>query len=468
MKNIRTIGYEIPDKSELILSFSEHGSLMDADIILIAPNLPYYEKSAIDGGYYKGKTCYGSHGSFDLKRDLKHWKNELRNALHAGKTVFLFLSEKEEYFVETGDKEHKGKRTTLLLAPGHNYELLPESIGTITSAHGKHIESTGHPLFKNFFKQFKKDLKYHLYLEDIGDGKPIFIGKDKTKILGALFQIGAGNLVVLPYLDYDEEKFTEVKKEKDGEEIEYWTDEATEFGNKLVQALVEIDNGMSQEFIKSPPPAWTTQKKFLGKKEVKLKADIEKSRKKIDDIDRKIKQIQIDLFEEQILRDLLFEQGKPLENAIIKALRILGYEAENYDDGEVELDQIILSPEGERYIGESEGKDSKAINIAKFRHLIDGLNDDFARDEVDEKGFGILFGNPERLEDPQKRKLDFTEKCKRGAKREGIALIKTVDLYKVAMYLNENSNESFKKQCREAIKKGLGKIVEFPNLPKKR
>ena len=45
-----------------------------------------------------------------------------------------------------------------------------------------------------------------------------------------------------------------------------------------------------------------------------------------------------------------------------KALVILGYKAEIYDNGVLELDQIIVSPEGYRYIGECEGKNKKDID----------------------------------------------------------------------------------------------------------
>ena len=153
---------------------------------------------------------------------------------------------------------------------------------------------------------------------------------------------------------------------------------------------------------------------------------------------------------------------------VTKALDILGYKAENYNDGELELDHVIESPEKIRYIGECEGKDTKDINITKFRLLLESLNADFAREDVEEKAYGILFGNPQRLLEPSKRILDFTKKCKTGAEREKIALVKTTDLFVVANFLQQNKNERFKKDCRKAISDGLGKIVNFPSLPNKK
>jgi hypothetical protein len=146
----------------------------------------------------------------------------------------------------------------------------------------------------------------------------------------------------------------------------------------------------------------------------------------------------------------------------------MGYQAENYDDGDLELDQVIISPEKTRFIGECEGKDNKDINITKFRQLVDSLNADFAREEINERALGILFGNPERLTSPERRKLDFTKKCQNGAKRENIALVRTVDLFFVSKYLKENKDPDFQKKCRDAIINGLGKIVEFPTVTKKK
>ena len=65
------------------------------------------------------------------------------------------------------------------------------------------------------------------------------------------------------------------------------------------------------------------------------------------------------------------------------------------------------------------------------------------------------------MKNPAERTLDFTNKCKIGAKREKIALIKTTDLFVVSKYLKENKDIAYQKACRKAIYNGLGKIVRF-------
>lgn len=460
-KQIFTIGYEIPGHSEDYLDFSHKKSLMDADVILISPELlsPSYENWV---SFSAGGGCFGISESSEYVEQISHLKKEIEDFLKSGKNIFVFLSEKESYELASGTTSPRKGQTSYSTYTKTNYDFLPVNIGTLISASGKHVEFSGQPIFSDFYRKFKDNLEYQLYVEGIDSAQIIFTGKVKAKILGAIYKVGNGNVVTLPYLKYDNNKFTKYNKKKDKS---YWTDEAMKFGNNFVDCLLSIDQQLIQESEKTPPPKWSSQEEFYSKKAIKIEKDIKQNKAEIKKICSKNKRLNEELVNENVLKDLLFEQGKPLENAVIKALQILGYEAENYNDGELELDQVILSPEKHRFIGECEGKDNKDINITKFRQLLESLNADFARDDVEEKAFGILFGNPERLKDPKERTLDFTKKCKTGAEREKIALVKTVDLFMVVKYLNENRNENFKKTCRKAILDGLGKIVEFPKIP---
>ena len=270
---------------------------------------------------------------------------------------------------------------------------------------------------------------------------------------------------MLPYLKYDYEEFVKTEKNHNGDEKQCWTVNALKFGHELIACLIQIATDLNKSAERTPPPKWTNKPGFASSKETKIVESIRAEEKKIADISNEISNLRNQLADELVLKDLLFEQGKPLENAVIRALGILGYKAENYDDGTLELDQIIISPDGYRYIGECEGKNEKDIDITKYRQLSDSINADFARDEVEEKAFGILFGNPQRLTDPDERTLDFTKKCKISAERDKIALIKTPDLFTVVKYLSENTDEAFKNKCRDAIHNGLGTIVIFPEAP---
>lgn len=147
-------------------------------------------------------------------------------------------------------------------------------------------------------------------------------------------------------------------------------------------------------------------------------------------------------------------------------LELLGYKAENYNDGILELDHIITSPDGDRFIGEAEGKDTSAINIDKFRQLAVNIQEDLQRDEVENSATGILFGNGFRLTKPSERAEQFTTKCINTAKSSNCVLVRTTDLFNVAKYAKESKDENFAKSCRDAIKNSVGKIVDFPTVPK--
>lgn len=466
-KKIFSVEYEIPGQSATYFQFQSKQSLMDADVLLFCPEF-YYNNYNIGNETFQGKINYDEDTSFKILEAIKHWEKELVDFLKSGKNVFIFLSKKEEFFLHTGKKEYSGtgknRKTTDIVDPHNNYEFLPIDIGNIYQADGKHIEFSGNIIFSNFYKTFKSNLEYKVYLEHHNQSEVIFTGKDKSRVLGLIHQVEKGHIIALPYLSYNKSQFTKHNK-SDGKK--YWNEKGVQFGNNLINCLLDIDNKLKTDIEKTPTPIWVKNDIFSSKNELKLKQDIKDNKKQIEKINDKNKLLNQKLTKDKFLKDLLFETGKPLEFAVIQALEILGYNAENYNDGTLELDQVITSPEGCRFIGECEGKDSKDINITKFRQLLESLSADFARDEVEEKAFGILFGNPERLKDISKRTLDFTQKCKKGAEREKIALVKTSDLFFVAKYLKENKNDKYKKTCRQAIYDSLGKIVVFPKSPLK-
>lgn len=465
-RQLFTIGYEIPGYSDNYVDFNLKKSLMDADILLILPEslCPCVDYGSWVNFSSGGGGCYNVSTSQEYEEKISHLKKELKDFLQSGKSIFVFLSKKESYSLASSVFSPRKGQNSYNTYTKNNYDFLPISIGTLVSAYGKHIEFSGEPIFHDFYEKFKNNLEYKLYVENISNAQIIFTGKDKTKILGSIHKVGNGHIITLPCLRYDEDAFTEYKEE---EKKNYWTKDAIEFGNNFMDCLINIDQQLIQDLEKTPIPEWAQRELFSTSKALLIEKEINGNEQKIEKIKSENKELEQNLIEENILKDLLFEQGKPLENAVIKALNILGYIAENYDDGKLELDQVILSPEKYRFIGECEGKDRKDINITKFRQLLDSLNEDFARDDVEKKAFGILFGNPERLEEPNNRTLNFTEKCKNAAKREKIALVKTFDLFMAVKYLSENKNEKFKKSCRDAIYKGLGGIVEFPKLPEK-
>ncbi len=462
-KQIFTIGYTIPTFDKRHVDFYDGLSLMDADVLLISPDAleprgDWVSFTTSDGG------CYNVATSQTYKQKISRLKKEVEDHLNAGKNVFILLTKKEEYQLASSVSSERKGQNTFHTEMYNNYNFLPVNIGASTSASGKHIEFSGNPIFSDFYDKFKKNLEYQLYIENANGAQVLFTGKDKTKVLGAIFKVKSGNLIVLPSINYDEKKFTEIKGK---EKKEYWTKEATQFGKSLVKALVDIDKALSKGGDKTPPPDWTNEADFQLAQEQILKKETEKKSKEIDELILQKNELLTKIDQEVRLRDLLFEKGKILESAINLALGILGYKAENYNDGNLELDHVITSPEGDRFIGEAEGKDTSAINIDKFRQLSTNIQEDLQREEIENPATGILFGNGFRLTKPSERAEQFTTKCINTAKSSNCVLVRTIDLFQVAKYVKESNDETFAKSCRDVIKNTVGKIVDFPVVPKK-
>lgn len=464
-KQIFTIGYTIPTFDKNQIDFYSGASLMDADILMISPES--FEPRGSYGSWIEfssGGGCYNAPTSSEYEKKISHLKKEVADFLQSGKSVFIILSKEESHLLSSGVSHPRKGENLHSTYTKTNYDFLPISIGTLVSASGKNIEFSGNPLFSDFHEKFKKSLEYQLYIENPGSAQVIFTGKDKTKILGAIYKVKNGHLVVLPHIDYDEKKFTD-HRGKGKEKKAYWTKEATQFGKSLVKTLVDIDKALRKGGDRTPPPDWASQADFQLAQEQVLQKEVEKKSTEIDRLVSQKSELLEKMEQEARLRDLLFEKGKVLESAIDIALKILGYKAENFNDGHLELDHVITSPEGDRFIGEAEGKDTSAINIDKFRQLALNIQEDLQREEVENPAIGILFGNGFRLTKPSERTEQFTTKCINTAKSSNCILLKTVDLFRVAKYVRESKDEIFAKSCREVIKNSVGKIVDFPVVP---
>jgi hypothetical protein len=206
-----------------------------------------------------------------------------------------------------------------------------------------------------------------------------------------------------------------------------------------------------------------SQDKYTLPKEEKIRNKLSIIDTEIEELLKTKEQVEQELAGESVLKRLLYENGKPLEEAIRVALKILGFTVSHFDNSDSEFDVVFESEEG-RLIGEAEGKDNNCIKIDKLRQLEMNIHEDYSREEVEVMAKGALFGNAYRLIIPEERKEIFSAKCFTAAERSGTALISTVDLFNVAKYLSGKTNRSFAQKCRHAIISST-KLVEFPEIP---
>jgi hypothetical protein len=461
-KTILTVGMQLAGDAVRYEPFSSSASLLDWDIILFRPAIPDVWRYGAEA--YQGKTCFDDESSFALKEATEHWRREISQAIESGKTVVVFLAPPDEVFVATGEQRYEGSgrlarrvRTVVLHS---NYSTLPVRL-SVTNSSGSAMKLAPHNTesITLYWKEFGPTSEYKVLLSKDTKGVCL-LTKSGDHPVGAIYrsQNSSGALILLPDIDFSPESFFRAKEGK-----KYWTSEAQKFAARMVSEIVAVDKAIHSSNEISPPPTWSAESKFGLAKESHLRSQLLESEREVEKAQRRKEDIQAKLKAAGRLRSLLYEKGKPLENSLIEALKILGFSAAPYKDAESEFDVVFEAMEG-RLLGEAEGKDNKAINVDKLRQLSMNVHEDLEREEVTSPAKGVLFGNGYRLSPPGERATEFTEKCIAAAKSASTALVTTSDLFAAVQYLSANQDESYAKLCREAIMAGVG-VTKLPTPP---
>lgn len=453
------MGFELPGDDFEYVPFDSDQSLLDADIVLF--EVGFGEHVPTEG--YQGEPLFSHSRSVRVVQNLQHWRSELAAATSAGKVVIVFLAKPLSYFQYTGQQQFSGtgrsRVTTNIVGRVESYSAVPNVISAEAKS-GREVRLTKDAGYiSGYWKEFEE---YSAYEAFIG-GKfthVLLTTKMGNKTVAAAVH-GKGVLLLLPPIRYDEEGFTKYDSKK---EETFWTAEALKFGKSLAAALATLADVALGGRLVTPPPAWALDSSFSTAKEAALLAEISGVTRKITQLQQHRTDLEQQLAEAGSIRALLYEQGKPLEQAVRDALVVLGFSAVPFAVSDSEFDIVFQAPEG-RFLGEVEGKDNRAINVDKLSQLERNLHEDFAREGVTEFAKGVLFGNAERLTPPARRGETFTGKCISGAKRAHVALVRTPDLFDPVRYLRNQPDAPYAKECREAIFRADGELAVFPQPP---
>ncbi|WDH50929.1 hypothetical protein PUP75_18440 [Pseudomonas chlororaphis] len=464
-KKILTIGLSLADDQAEFCEFDSDTSLLDWDIILFKPDISEYLYRR--ESTFEGKPCLSDDQSFKLRAQSEHWRREMKAAIEHGKLVLVFLSELTPLSIATGKKEYSGtgrnQKVTRIVTNYDNYQSIPIGLKPIASK-GKEIKlsAKNSECISSYWHEFSNISSYKVIVE--GELSPCLLTKHGDKVVGTIFRSKNSNgaLVCLPDIDfYPESFFIGVE---DGENEVGWTPEAKQFASRMIKAIVSMEKSLRSSAELTPEPDWAKDTKYRLSQEKLASQNLLKIERNLEVIQAEKEAIIDEIKDLGRLRNLLFEKGKPLEFAILDALKIIGFEVSQFDDGESEFDAVFESKEG-RLIGEAEGKDNKAINIDKLRQLAMNIHEDLERDEVSEPAKPVLFGNPYRLQSIDERPEPFTSKCISAAATSSTALVFTPDLFLIAKYLKDKRDARYAAKCRKAILTAIGK-VDFPDVPK--
>jgi hypothetical protein len=437
-KSVICVGFDVPGSAAAkSVNHKSQLSVLDADIVVFNPDVSDYIRNYSDT--YQGKPSLDDNASFQLSENVRRWRNELLTAVNAGKTVIVMMTRAPVVVVDTGQRQYSGtgrnRFTARMVTELDPYSAIPTDLGTVVRAGGermKAVEDLG--VLANYWHDFAAYSKYEVYLDGY-KGKPRVVTQVGDKAVAVMIrpQSSRGALILLPPPNLDKmaaetinalKAGAEKRASKSAQAITLHTEKASEIvGAKFIAALRELDKAVHSETETSPPLAWVGQEQFVLNEEADIVTRLAENENKISALHQEREDLLGKLNDAAALKNLLFEKGKPL------------------------------------------GKDDKAVNIDKLDQLDRNVREDFQRLGVTEYAKGVLFGNASRFTAPAERGPFFTEKCLTGAKRSGVALVRTPDLFAVARYLKEHDDPQFALECRKAILETNGEIVSFPPVP---
>jgi len=183
-------------------------------------------------------------------------------------------------------------------------------------------------------------------------------------VTGAVFRHNKGRFVLPPKLNHN--KLLEKKETLEN------------LFNSLIRLHRNLCRKNEEEFV----PRWTELPDYISTSENRLllkRQIIQEEFKKLGIAKLKLEE---ELTQEQIYKKLLYASGNDLNEAVLKSLHVLGFNANPFRDAESEFDAVFDSEEG-NFLGEVEGKDTTPINVDKIRQLVTNLNEEYFKTDAE-------------------------------------------------------------------------------------
>lgn len=367
-----------------------------------------------------------------------------------------------EVYADTGQRSYFGtgrnQKTTRHVSLLTNYDALPTRVGAVVATGSSmKLAPKGAAVLGPYWSEFAARSTFQVVL-GAPDVPACILTRTGDKTVGALYRskTSPGTLLLLPDIDFYASNFLKGQT---------WTAAAKQFAGAFVASIVALDKALRSTSEITPEPAWAAAEGYSLQSEVKLRVELLAAERAVERAQRRKERTADALAAAGAPRALLYEKGRPLEAAVIEALRILGFDAAPFKESESEFDVVFECAEG-RLIGEAEGKDTKAVNIDKLRQLAMNIHEDLQRDDVKAPAKPVLFGNGFRLQAPPEREDPFTEKCHSAAAISSTALVATADLFGPVQYLLSEQDEQFATKCRQVLLSTTGR-VKFPEPPKR-
>ncbi len=451
MLSIVTLDHWIAAPQVVNATLESGHTLLDADIVIIDPSELSRLWSHVPADSDHRVRVSVRDGVQRIRAIFSRRRGELTCLLKNGRVVVAFMSR-----VDAALAEVPGERQYEIIT---NYDWLPgyarQVVERVKSGRGSPVllKARSH-VFAPYYGAFKDELAYEAYIDAEVDASPRPLASDRRgrdafargspqtyflvnkaqKPVGCYLEVYAGLLVLVPPPPADVDSKT------------------------LVGVLLQCVRSHFKRGMRTREPQWAKGHELP--RESEFLKEIDTLSAKIDQLDEQREGLKREVQSLADLRALLYEQGKPLEEAVLQAFQLMGFAARRVEAGDMEHDAVLEAAEG-RAICEVEGRNEDAIHVHKLDQLTRVVEEDFRAHDA--PAHGILIGNAYRLKPPGERDDCFTEKTREAAEWKGFALLNSTELFRAVVTILESPDiEDLKAVCRRVLLGTKGREVIFP------
>jgi hypothetical protein len=431
-----TLEFPLNEPGVVDTSLVDPVSLLDADVLLVSPGAiadrirPYVQRAQDGGPWLPLNTeTRALHNALACRRD------EVQRLLEVGRVVFSILDPLEGY------RFHAAYSPPL--PPWlDNYEWLPSAVGShfkhkIKGGIGVRLRTEPRSPMEQYCRAFAEKLTYRAYLTE-AVGTPFAWLETTGNIAGSVIPAGVGRLVLLPPVLLQPEDRP-----------------------KVVGVLRECAIRLRADVPATPPPPYAAEQEYALWGESERRRAVEDAVEALHRVQARQGKEETALCTIQRWRGLLYETGLRLQETVVEALNLLGFNAESVEGTRGELDIVAESPLG-LVIGEVTSRERGQVP----QDEVDRLHGKAAAYEVTmqaKSAARVLLANAWPEKRPAERPPHFTDGALQTAVKLGVRLVTTSDLFRAIQHvLAHREDEDFKELCRKTILSGPGGVVELP------
>lgn len=428
------------------VSYFSPTSFSDAHIVHISPLSPYQFDNS-------GSSRIQSTDVQKVIQANRHWNHEIASSLDQERLIVVELlspsvitkCHRDIYeFQETDDTRVSSDNLS-------NYDFFGQAPAVTCSIGTQQAVDPSNPMLRSLYDNVLSHFDYKVRLAN-SSITPLLRSKDGVHITAALVNCRKDQvalILLLPPIPWDYIASSEKKAIRD------------EYLGELDRIYKVAYQGNST----TPPPPWVSSSEHEIPESSILQENISALSSQRDSISSQLETAKNELAESERPKSILYETGKPLENVVHDAFRLMGFHVEQYESPSASIDGILTSDEC-CFVVEMEGRDSNAIQKGKLSQLL-VHHAEFILQDGKDSYLPLLVGNPQRLTAPSERTLDFSDHCRKISKNRGVVLVRAADLFAPMCYLRQSQDQNYALECRRVLKNTIGgDIVTFPQPPK--